>query len=269
MRTTEAATGRQHELGRESLAMTIERRVARYRQNLEKQVSGAIAGEQRIARREAAEQKTSIVGEFEPRLSDARLRVRLFEQREKDPLPLNESEREMAQAVRAQVEAMEAEIKARRAEVDRALAARLAQIEAVQGEAMAQALDDYREREWAHAREIGEAGAERLEDLRRQVQERLTALQVVVQPARLSIDVPRSAPEGARLVDRDFLGPARSILARERRRLAELVRWQTAEQIRAAGWERGYDIRFQRPAGSDWPDLTEEACRWLRADTVP
>jgi len=268
MHTTEAATRRQHELGRESLAMTIERRVARYRQQLEKQVGGIIAEQQQAARDEAAEGKTAIASEFEPRLSDARLRVGLFEQREKGPLPLKESEREMARTVRAQVETMEAEIKARQAEVDRALAARLAEIEASQRATMAQALDDYREREWAHARELGEAGAERLEDLRRQVQERLTALEAVVQPGRLSIEVPRPAPGPATLMGDRSLGAARSRLARERREIAELIRWQTAEQIRAAGRARGYDIRFQRPAGADWPDLTDEARKWLQAETV-
>lgn len=265
---TEAATARQHALQQEALSKAIERRVARRREELEAELSRTVAEQQGAERHAAQESKAAAQELISPKLSDARLRLWLLERRREGPIPLAEAERAAAERARAEVEALEGELAERLAAIDARSAERLEAIETTQRSEMAKALAQYRDREWARARELGEAGAQRLDEVSRQARDRLAALAAVVEPASLSVQLPPRAPEPVATGGARAFGLTASALNRSQRNLAELLRWETAQRVRAAGREHGYSIRFQRPPDVDWPDVTEQARQWLRAETV-
>jgi hypothetical protein len=273
-RATETATARQHALQQESLDKAIERRVARQREQLEADFTLKLAQQQDAERRSANESRAAAMAQVAPRLSDAQLRLWLLERRKDSafpvtgPFPLTEPEAASASAALAEVQSLERELSDRLAAIDAGLTARLKEIETTQRAAMESALNEYRDREWARARELGEVGAQRLEDVSRQARERLAALATVVEPATLSVELPAPPPEPA---DRDSdrpLAVAAAALDRSQRDLAGIVRWETAQRVKAAGLAHGFSIRFQRPPAADWPDVTEQARQWLAAEIV-
>jgi hypothetical protein len=153
-------------------------------------------------------------------------------------------------------------------EVAKALADRLRDIEMIEWAALEKRMGEYREQEWAHARDAGEAGARHLDDLRRRTHERLDALQAAVEPAVLCIGLP-SPTTGAFRGGEHAIDGTRSRVEQAHGRVAAAVRWQTAALVKAAARARGFDVRFERPQGSDWPDVTEEARAWLTTGALP